>query len=42
MRCLLGGWIIGAPDESTAIWTAKSANWPDKHVTHVKVATAVF
>jgi hypothetical protein len=35
-------WIIGVPDRSTAIWTARSVDWPNKHVTKVRIATAVF
>jgi hypothetical protein len=40
--CRKTGWIIGAPDRSTATWTARSAAWPNKHVTIVRIATAIF
>lgn len=40
--CRKRGWIIGAPDSSTAIWTGQIVNWPDKHVTRVRIATAIF
>jgi hypothetical protein len=40
--CRKTGWIIGAPDSSTAIWTARSVNWPDKHIAHVRIAAAAF
>jgi hypothetical protein len=40
--CRKTGWIIGAPDRSTAMWTARSVRWPNKHITRVSIATAVF
>ncbi len=40
--CAKDGWIIGAPDRSTAQWTARSVDYPNKRVTHVHVAAAVF
>jgi hypothetical protein len=40
--CAKNGWVIGAPDRSTAIWTARSVDWPNKHVTLVRITTAVF
>jgi hypothetical protein len=40
--CRKTGWIVGAPDRSTAVWKARSVNWPDKRVTRVRIATAVF
>jgi hypothetical protein len=35
-------WIIGAPDRSTGIWTARSVDWPNKRITNVRIATAIF
>lgn len=40
--CLKAGWIIGGPDRSTAMWTARSVKWPSKRITLVRIATAVF
>jgi hypothetical protein len=40
--CRKTGWLIGAPDRSTATWTARSVDWPNKRVTRVSLATAVF
>lgn len=40
--CARTGWIIGAPDRSTATWTARSVEWPKTHITLVRIATAVF
>jgi hypothetical protein len=40
--CGKTGWIIGVPDRSTAIWTARSVNWPNKRVTSVPIAAAIF
>jgi hypothetical protein len=40
--CARDGWIIGAPDRSTAVWTARSVDYPNKDITRVSIATAVF
>jgi hypothetical protein len=40
--CAKMGWIIGVPDRSTTIWTVRSVNSPNKHVTQVGIMTAVF
>jgi hypothetical protein len=40
--CRKTGWIIGAPDRSMATWTARTVNWPNRHVTKVGIATAVL
>lgn len=40
--CAKDGWLIGAPDRSTATWTARSVDWPNKRVTKVSIVTAVF
>jgi hypothetical protein len=40
--CRKTGWIIGAPDSATGTWTARSVDWPNKHVTEVGIATAIF
>lgn len=40
--CAKTGWIIGAPDRSTATWTGRSVEWPKTHVTLARIATAVF
>ena len=40
--CRKAGWIIGVPDRSTQIWTARSADWPNKHITTVHIAIAIF
>lgn len=40
--CAKDGWIIGAPDSSTAIWTARSVDYPKKHIMRVSIATAIF
>jgi hypothetical protein len=40
--CAKTGWIIGVPDGSTPFWTARSVDWPNKPVTQVRIATAVF
>jgi hypothetical protein len=40
--CREAGWIIGVPDRATALWTARSVDWPNKHVTKVLIATAAF
>lgn len=40
--CAKTGWILGVPDRSTAIWTARSVDWPHNHVTQVRIATAIF
>jgi len=40
--CRKTGWIIGVPVRSAPIWTARTADWPNKHVTKVSIAMAVF
>ncbi len=40
--CRKTGWVIGAPDRSTAVWEAHTVDWPSKHVTKVSIAMAVF
>jgi eukaryotic-like serine/threonine-protein kinase len=40
--CAKDGWIIGAPDRFAAQWTARSVKWPDKHITKVRIAIAIF
>lgn len=41
--CRRTGWIIGAPDRSPAQWwTAHSVDYPNKHITLVRIATAIF
>jgi hypothetical protein len=40
--CRKTGWIIGAPDRSAPIWTGRTVDWPNKRVTKVSIATAVF
>jgi hypothetical protein len=40
--CRKTGWIIGVPDRLAPIWTARTVEWPNKHVTKVSIATAVF
>ena len=40
--CTTTGWIIGAPDRSRAQWTARSVPWPNKRITRVSIATAIF
>lgn len=40
--CAKDGWIIGAPDRSTAQWTARSVDYPKKAITRVHIATVVF
>ncbi|MEO7201545.1 MAG: hypothetical protein ABI431_02540 [Candidatus Tumulicola sp.] len=41
-QCKDPRWIIGQPDQSAPLWTAQSVNWPNKRVTHVAIAQAVF
>ena len=40
--CTETGWIFGVPDRSTAMWTARTVDWPHHHVTTVRIATAIF
>ena len=41
--CARAGWILGAPDRSTDIWTARSVLWPSTlHIKRVDVAVAIF
>ena len=40
--CTEAGWIIGAPDRSTAIWTARAVAWPNKGIKLVRIAVAIF
>jgi hypothetical protein len=40
--CAKSGWIIGVPNRSTELWTARTVDWPSKHVTKVRIATAIF
>lgn len=36
------GWIIGQADHATALWTARSSDYPSKHVKRVSIAEVVF
>jgi hypothetical protein len=41
--CRKTGWIIGAPGRSTVQWwTARSVDYPNKRITLVRIATAIF
>jgi eukaryotic-like serine/threonine-protein kinase len=40
--CRRTGWIIGAPDRSTAIWSARSVDYPHGNITRVHIAMAIF
>lgn len=40
--CRKTGWIIGVADHSAPIWTARSVDWPKKHITQVRIAKAIF
>jgi hypothetical protein len=42
-ECKGDGWIIGFPDRSAALWSARTIVWPNKsHVKLANVAMAVF
>jgi hypothetical protein len=36
------GWIVGQADHATALWTARSTDYPSKHIKHVSIAEVVF
>ncbi len=40
--CTKVGWIFGFADRSTAVWTAHCVDYPNQHVTRVRISTAIF
>jgi hypothetical protein len=40
--CAHDGWIVGLPSQSTPFWSARTSDYPSKHVKRVSIAEAVF